>query len=62
MPQLIHCMDELEYYNLIKIEKSKRDAKENKFCLKVELDELCKELDRLKAPEVEAAAINTEEK
>jgi len=58
--QLIHCMDELEYYNLIKIDKSKRDAKENKFCLRVELEELCKELERLLVPKV-AAVINKEE-
>lgn len=40
-------MDELEYYNLIKIERSKRDAKDSKFSLKVDLQELFQELDNL---------------
>jgi hypothetical protein len=45
--ELFHCMDELEYYNMIKIDKTKRDAKENRFSLNVDLDELRKEINRV---------------
>lgn len=40
-------MDELEYYSLIQVEKNKKEIKNSKFCLNVELSELAKELDIL---------------
>lgn len=49
----MHCLDELEYYNLIKIERSKKDPKCKKFSLNVELSELIKELERINNPVVD---------
>ena len=47
--KLINCMDELQYYNLIDIIKPKgkmvKDLLSRKFQLKVDLNELCHELD-----------------
>lgn len=46
--QFVNAMDELDFYNLIKIEKSKRDAKMNQFSLKVELHEIIEGLEKLR--------------
>ena len=37
-------MDELDYYNFIRIDRNKKDAKSSSFLLKVELAELKGEL------------------
>lgn len=48
--EILNCMNELEYYSIIDVEKNKKEIKNSKFCLKVELDELMKELDKLTNP------------
>jgi hypothetical protein len=48
--EIINCIDELEYYSLIEVEKSKKEIKNSKFSLKVELSELIKELSNLLNP------------
>jgi hypothetical protein len=49
---ILGCMDELQFYNIIEIEKpkgldAKRDVKQCKFWLKVEFQELQRELKTL---------------
>lgn len=46
-------MDELEFYSLIKIEKTKKEIKNSKFSLNVDLSELIRELDILKQVKLE---------
>lgn len=51
--ELINSMDELEFYSLIKIEKTKKEIKNSKFSLNVDLSELIRELDILKQVKLE---------
>ena len=44
LKEILNCIDELEYYSIITLERSKKEIKNSKFCLKVELSELIKEL------------------
>jgi len=48
MMQFLNCVDELEYYNFVRIERNKRDAKASMLALKVELAELKVALTALK--------------
>ena len=50
LKQVLNCIEELEYYSIIEVEKSKKEIKNSKFSLKVELQELIKELDLLTNP------------
>ena len=40
-------MEELEFYNLINIERNKLEPKDNKFYLRVDLEELTSDLDKV---------------
>jgi hypothetical protein len=51
LKEILNCIDELEYYSLIHVEKSKKEIKNSKFSLKCELTELIKELYYLAHPE-----------
>ena len=48
--EILNSMEELEYYSIIHIDKNKKEVKNSKFSLKVELSELIKELDKLSNP------------
>lgn len=41
---LLNFMEELAFYNIIEIERNKKEIKLSKFALKVELDELSREM------------------
>lgn len=49
--EIMNSLDELEYYSIIQIDKNKKELKNSKFSLKVDLGELVKELDRIAHPE-----------
>lgn len=51
MQQFLNCIDELEFYNLIKLDRNKKDPKLSLVSLNVSLDDLTRELAALQSPE-----------
>lgn len=49
--QFMNCVDELEYYNLLKIDRNKREPKLSNVTLNVDLEELKRELAILQTPD-----------
>jgi hypothetical protein len=47
MKQFLNCIDELEYYNLIKLERNKKDVKMSLVGLNCDMNELDVELEKL---------------
>ena len=46
-PEFFGCLDELENYNFIRIERCKKDQKQSYVALQVDLTELFDEMDNL---------------
>ena len=44
-PEFFGCMDELENYNFIRIQRNKKDQKQSMVGLQVDLNELLSEID-----------------
>jgi len=47
MQQFLNCIEELEFYNLIKLDRNKKDPKLSLVTLNVSLDDLSRELTAL---------------
>ena len=44
MKEFLNCMEELQYYSIIEVDRNKKEVKNSKFNLNVDLDELTREL------------------
>ena len=51
MQQFLNCIDELAFYNLIKLDRNKKDPKLSLVSLNVSLDDLTRELAALQSPD-----------
>lgn len=51
MKEFLNVMEELQYYSIIEIDKNKKEVKNSKFSLNVDLNELEKELDKILHPQ-----------